>query len=96
MGQGKWLGRGCLALALIVITPFVLIGVIALAGIALGAFTLSLPVLLVLGLAALVLAAVTLLVALGVRTIASRHSNREIQGAPAHRLDAPVTGGPEE
>ena len=67
-------GRG-LALA-VAATPFLVVGAIALAGIAFGAFTVTLPFLFVLAIVATGLAAVGLLVAFAGRRIAGRRPDR--------------------
>jgi hypothetical protein len=68
-GTGHWLGRGCLLLIMVVATPFVLIALIVLAGLALGAFTVSLPFLFVAGLIAGGIAGVGLGGTLAIRRI---------------------------
>jgi hypothetical protein len=75
----SWLGRGCLALALLVMTPFLVVAIIALAGIGIGAFTMSLPFLFLLGVIALGVAAITLLVTFVIRMIVSRRGRNEIR-----------------
>ncbi len=82
--RSSCLGRGCLALALVVVTPFIAVGLVALAGIALGAFTVSLPFLFVLALVALAVAVGALLVLFAVRRLARRRERNEgIQDSPA-------------
>jgi multisubunit Na+/H+ antiporter MnhC subunit len=64
---GSLLGRGCLVLAAILAAPFVLVGLIALGGLALGAFTVSLPFLFVLAVIAVGVAALALVISFAVR-----------------------------
>lgn len=64
-------------LALIVASPFLIIGAIVLAGLAVGAFTVSLPFLLVLGAIAVVAAAVAGAGVLIVRMILDRRRRIE-------------------
>ena len=65
-------------------TPFLVVGAIALAGVAFGAFTVTLPFLFILAAVATGLAAVGLLVAFAGRRIAGRRGDR-----PAERTDLP-------
>lgn len=80
----SWLGRGCLVLALVAVTPFLAVAIIAVAGIALGAFTVSLPFLFLLALIALAVAAVSLLVMFVVRgAIGRRGQEKALEDFPA-------------